>query len=155
LGIAIPQEYQPRHHRIRCQGHILNLATHAFLSVSEHDQIDDNETRTQQLKDWKKAGPLGKLHNLCVKIHASPQLLAKFKALSKGLTLPQDNATRWGSWFKLIERGLHLQKAVNQFYDIWLEGDDEGKLLQEDWETLKKACYTSSGIWTLSPDTHH
>jgi hypothetical protein len=49
-----------------------------------------------QLKDWKKAGPLGKLHNLCVNIHASPQLLAKFKSLSKGLTLPQDNATRWG-----------------------------------------------------------
>jgi hypothetical protein len=68
----------------------------------------------------------------CVKIHASPQLLAKFKTLSKGRTLPQDNATRWGSWFKLIERGLHLQKAVNQFYDIWLDGDDEGKLLQED-----------------------
>lgn len=94
----------------------------------------------QQLQHWKKAGPLGKLHNICVKIHASPQLQAKFKTLSKGLTLPQDNATRWGSWFKLIERGLRLQKPIDLFYDLWLEGDDEGKLLPEDWDMLHKAC---------------
>lgn len=54
--IAIPQEYQPRHHRIRCQGHILNLATNAFLSVSDVDQIDGDNTNMQQLKDWKKIG---------------------------------------------------------------------------------------------------
>ena len=100
------------------------------------------------MQDWKKAGPLGKLHNLCVKIHASPQLLAKFKTLSKGLTLPQDNATRWGSWYKLIERGLHLQKPIEQFYDLWLEGDDEGKLSLEDWDILKKARQTNSRLLT-------
>lgn len=104
------------------------------------------------MQGWKKAGPLGKLHNLCVKIHASPQLLAKFKAISKGLTLPQDNATRWGSWFKMIERGLHLQKAITQFHDLWLEGDDEGKLLQEDWDTLKKVRGSPGHL--LSPGTH-
>ena len=38
----------------------------------------------------------------------------------------------------MIERGLHLQKAINQFYDLWLEGDDEDRLLQEDWDTLQK-----------------
>jgi hypothetical protein len=136
--IAIPQEYQPRHHRIRCQGHILNLATNAFLSVSDIDQIDDDNTNMQQLKDWKRSGPLGKLHNLYVKIHTSPQLLAKFKTLSKGLTLPQDNSTRWNSWHKLVERGLYLQKAIDQFHDLWLEGDDETKLESEDWATLQK-----------------
>ena len=83
---------------------------------------------------------MGKLYNLCVKIYTSPQLLAKFKTLSKGLNLPQDNSTRWGSWFKLIERALHLQKAINQFYDLWLEGDEEYKLLPEDWDILTKVC---------------
>ena len=73
-----------------------------------------------------------------MKLHTSPQLLAKFKKLSKGLTLPQDNSTRWNSWHKLVERGLYLQKAISQFHDLWLEGDDETKLESEDWDTLQK-----------------
>ena len=86
-----------------------SVTTDTFLSVTDRDQIGDDDTSIYQLQDWKKSGPLGKLHNLlCVKIHVSPQLLAKFKTLSKGLTLLQDNATRWGSRFKLIERRLHL-----------------------------------------------
>jgi hypothetical protein len=52
----------------------------------------------------------------------------------------------------MIERGLHLQKAITQFHDLWLEGDDEGKLLQEDWDTLKKVR-GSPGL-LLSPSTH-
>ena len=95
-NIALPQEYNPCHYRIRCQGHILNLVASAFLQVTDPTQIDDN-TNITQLEKWRKSGPLGKLHNVCIKIHSSPQLLAKFKVLSKGLVIPRDNCTRWGS----------------------------------------------------------
>ena len=50
----------------------------------------------------------------------------------------------------MIERGLHLQKAITQFHDLWLEGDDEGKLLQEDWDTLKKVRGSPGLLLSLS-----
>jgi len=137
-NIALPQEYNPRHYRIRCQGHILNLVASAFLQVTDPTQIDDNNTNITQLEEWRKSGPLGKLHNVCVKIHSSPQLLAKFKVLSKGLILPRDNCTRWGSWHKMIERGLALKGAVIQFQELWLESPDIERLQAEDWNTLQK-----------------
>jgi hypothetical protein len=135
--IALPQEYNPRHYRIRCQGHILNLVANAFLQVTDPTQIDNN-TNITQLEEWRKTGPLGKLHDVCVKIHSSPQLLAKFKVLSKGRILPRDNCTRWGSWYKLIERGLALKGAVTQFQELWLESPDIERLHAEDWDTLEK-----------------
>lgn len=136
---ALPQEYNPRHYRIRCQGHILNLVANAFLQVTDPNQIDNNnDVNITQLEQWRKQGPLGKLHNLCVKIHSSPQLLAKFKVLSKGYVLPMDNCTRWGSWHKLIERGLALQGAITQFQELWLEPNDTEILQVEDWDTIQK-----------------
>lgn len=138
-NIALPQEYNPRHYRIRCQGHILNLVANAFLQVTDPNQIDNsNNVNITQLEQWRKEGPLGKLHNLCVKIHSSPQLLAKFKVLSKGYILPMDNCTRWGSWHKLIERGLALQGAITQFQELWLEPNNTEILQVEDWDTIQK-----------------
>jgi hypothetical protein len=148
-NIALPQEYSPRHHRIRCQGHILNLVANAFLQVTDPNQIDDNNINITQLEEWRKTGPLGKLHNVCVKIHSSPQLLAKFKVLSKGRILPRDNCTRWGSWYKLIERGLALQGAVIQFQELWLDSNDAEKLQVEDWDTIQKVRTNSVNIVTM------
>jgi hypothetical protein len=70
----MPQEYNPRHHRIRCQGHILNLVASAFLQVTDLTQIDNNNTNITQLEEWRKTGPLGKLHNVCIKIHSEARL---------------------------------------------------------------------------------
>jgi hypothetical protein len=33
-------------------------------SVTDPNQIDDDDTNIQQLQDWKKAAPLGKVHKL-------------------------------------------------------------------------------------------
>jgi hypothetical protein len=58
ITIALPQEYNPRHYRIRCQGHILNLVASAFLQVTDVTQIDDNNTNITELEEWRKSGPL-------------------------------------------------------------------------------------------------
>ena len=95
MQLELPQEYNPRHNRIRCFGHIINLTVKAFLNVSDSDNLDDNTTITvEQIEIWRRKGPLGKLHNLAIKLRSSTQIYDKFKAISRGATLPQDNSTR-------------------------------------------------------------
>lgn len=147
LNIGLPSGFNPKHQRIRCQGHIINLAVDAFLSIKDKDLIDTTEDNRalitlEELQKWRKSGPLGRLHILTIKIHSSPQLLQKFKAISGGLTVPRDNSTRWLSWHKTIERGLQLREAIDRFYDLCIE-DDPDRLMEEDWKTLKKVSSDS------------
>jgi hypothetical protein len=89
--------YDAKHHRLRCNGHTINLAAHAFL----FPKAPPNEapTKNQVKKDmateytkpsdadilkWRKAGPLGKLHNIVVFIRCSPQRIQRFKEISRG-----------------------------------------------------------------------
>jgi hypothetical protein len=91
----------------------------------------------EQMATWRKTGPLGKLHNLAVKLRSSTQLHDKFKAISRGATIPQDNSTRWSSWYKMIERSCTLRKSIDQFYSTW-EENDQDKLTEEDWDIIEK-----------------
>ena len=100
------------HHRIRCSGHIVNLALQAFLYVKDEDainevvrqlQIDENSTidkklaqkmKEAQATEWREIGTLGKVHNLIVHIRASEARWNSFKVLC-GRSIPLDNNTRW------------------------------------------------------------
>ncbi len=78
-GIA----YDPRQHRLRCNGHIINLAVCAFLFEKHPDteRKPDGAIESQagpsiqELNTWRRLGPLGKLHNIIVYIMASIELL--------------------------------------------------------------------------------
>jgi len=94
-------------------------------------------TTLEELQKWRKSGPLGRLHIFTIKIHSSPQLLQKFKAISRGLTIPRDNSTHWLSWYKTIERSLQLCEAIDRFYNLYME-DDPDRLIEGDWKTLEK-----------------
>jgi hypothetical protein len=85
-------------------GHILNLAVHSFLFVTNSENLEDDELGTMEIKEqlkllgeWRKKGPLGKLHNFIVYLQTSPQRMHKFLALTKGKRLSRDNKTRWNS----------------------------------------------------------
>ncbi len=87
-GIA----YDPRQHRLRCNGHIINLAICAFL-FGKHQgaerqadgaiELQDGQS-IQELNIWRRLGLLGKLHNIIVYIMASPQRIQAFTELSGG-----------------------------------------------------------------------
>lgn len=140
-------EYDPVHHRVRCQGHIINLAADAFLSVTDPDNIDaDTQHTVEEIGSWRKFGPLGRLHNVAVKIHASPQLYHQFLAISRGKTLPKDNSTRWLSWAKTIARAIELRGPIDQFFDLVME-ETSDKLSEEDWVTLKIVSIPFSFIY--------
>ncbi|KAK3938082.1 ribonuclease H-like domain-containing protein [Diplogelasinospora grovesii] len=98
---------------IRCYGHILNLVGRAFLygedfesfeqesqAYETMDRIDDD------LRHWRKRGPVGKLHNLVRWVRSSPQRSEFFKATIK--------EAEDGSGISLSEQStLELQLLLN------------------------------------------
>ena len=110
------------HRRLRCLGHILNLAAKAIL-FGENSEVFEKDVVTAAifqdekaaLRHWRSKGALGKLHNAVAYIRVTPQrredFLAKARERAKESELTietetkdplipiQDNDTRWNSWF--------------------------------------------------------
>jgi DUF1680 family protein len=69
--------------RVRCFGHILNLAAKALFQVNDKkllktlvqgsDELETAQEEAALLTRWRKRGPVGKLHNTVQFIQASPQ----------------------------------------------------------------------------------
>jgi hypothetical protein len=64
---------QRQQRRLRCWGHILNLAAKAFLFGKNAEDFDEevlvHHTIAQEqaeLQRWRRCGPIGKLHNCVV-----------------------------------------------------------------------------------------
>jgi hypothetical protein len=137
-------KYDPKTHRLRCQGHILNLAANSFLFVTDNEDLEDDDERElckvtlKDIEEWRRKGPLGKLHNFIVFIQRSVQRLGKFLDLSRGHHLARDNCTRWNSWERMLTVALALRDAIEDYFDQW--EDDEcaaDKLTDEEWVTLE------------------
>ena len=90
--LGLPYDYDATEHRVRCLGHILNLAVQDFLCVSDIEHTEG--ASLNDISTDRCFGVLGKLHNLATVFSRDPQKLQRFKAISNGLTLPRDNSTR-------------------------------------------------------------
>ncbi len=109
-GIA----YDPRQHRLRCNGHIINLTVCEFLfgkyPDAEKQANGAIESRAgpsiQELNTRRRLGPLGKLYNIIVHIMASPQRILAFTQQSGGHMPWRDNKTRWNSWYMMLDWSL-------------------------------------------------
>ena len=146
--------------RLRCWGHILNLAAKAFLFGQDPDafeieaEMNQNLSREEEdLKLWRKRGSVGKLHNVVVFGRRSPQRRELFESISlanddgtnqsSNLMITQDNETRWNSTYLMITRALHLKREIEVFIDRCQLSPDpkkrvpkEDHLQPEDWRIL-------------------
>ena len=139
-------KYDVKTHRLRCQGHIINLAVNSFLFVTDSDNPEsDDETDNnnkykvslEEIEQWRRKGPLGKMHNFVVFIQASVQREQLFWEYSHRLQLVRDNNTWWNSWYNMLERALDLKDAIIQYSEDY--PDDLYKLdilTEEEWETI-------------------
>jgi hypothetical protein len=67
-------EWDAEHHRLRCNGHIINLAAQAFLFPENDEGAFAAENNAdilvlpteEEVVAWRNKGPLGKLHNIVV-----------------------------------------------------------------------------------------
>lgn len=89
------------------------------------------------MNNWRKKGPLGKLHNIVVYIQRSPQRMASFLVLSQGKRLARDNKTRWNSWYHMIHQALLLRPAVDVYCAQTGQDLTADLLTNEDWLTLQ------------------
>jgi len=74
--------------RLRCLGHVINLAAKAFLYGKEADafekDIESFKEKSDLLKEltlWRKRGPIGKLHNIVIFICRTPQRRERFASI--------------------------------------------------------------------------
>ena len=114
----------------------------AFLfgkDVDDYEYPEDTqkEVSDTQLDQWRKLGPLGKLHNIVTWIMRSPQRTQAFKAKSDGLIPRRDNGTRWNSWFYMLDWAI--QKIKQPIITTIMEEPDLSKdlLNAEDWSILQ------------------
>ncbi|OBS17536.1 hypothetical protein FPOA_26348 [Fusarium poae] len=144
IGKALGFEGKTR--RLRCFGHILNLAVKALLfghnSEAFEDDIQGNEALDAKSHElWRRKGPVGKLHNLIFWIHRSDSLTNLLRSLQltvysksddlvvrakKPLDVIIDVVTRWLSTLYMIRRALLLKDFLE---DLWYEQKSE-------WEGL-------------------
>ena len=78
------------HRRLRCLGHIINLAAKSFFFGANSDifekEIDRAQLEEEQVERdlWRKRGPVGKLHNVVQYIRDSPQRREEFEDIVRG-----------------------------------------------------------------------
>jgi hypothetical protein len=152
--------------RIRCYGHILNLVGRAFLYGEDFESFEQEsqgyeamDRINENLRHWRKRGPVGKLHNIVKWVRSSPQRSEFFRATIKesddgsGIFLSEqstlelqlllNNETRWNSTFLMIQRALRKQSDIQTFLARNLDEADpqrripvEDHLDMEDWRLL-------------------
>jgi hypothetical protein len=134
--------------RLRCLGHIINLAAQAFLfgqnvEAFENDDWDDLETA---YKLWKTAGPVALVKYLMVFIRGSDQRRQTFKRFQESevtLQALNNNKTRWNSTYNMLRRALLLREAINLFCIQYIrlgELETEAMIDDETWSLLQRIC---------------
>lgn len=134
-------DYNPHQHRLRCLGHVINLSAQAFLFGKAVDDYEyPGETYVspsdEQLKQWRRLGPLGKLHNINIYIMGSTQRVQHFKAISGGVMPHRDNATRWNSWYEMLDWAIRKTKPAILQLTSEEEALSKDQLSADDWKTL-------------------
>jgi hypothetical protein len=136
--LAFEYGFNKEWHRLRCMGHIINLVAQMLLFGKDPDgfaeDLDDVvDDVVKQIEQWRKAGPIGKLHNIMVWIGESPEQLRQFynhqrsEYIAAGdldadtkpvYDLVVANDTRWNSNKAEIERGVKLQNAIDSIVGV-------------------------------------
>jgi len=154
----------PVHDRLRCFGHVINLVVKGFLwgdniaSIESQEEDEHHlspEEEVRQLKEWRKKGPRGKLHNIITYIHRTPQRLDQFTNVlhssypGESIVLPiLGNVTRWSSDYESLKRALRIKAAISSFIATAIGANRNGErgandralinddLSDDDWSIL-------------------
>lgn len=141
-------------------GHVLNLVVKVFLYGKKSVQLLSSEEKKNVEKEnldmerWWKVGSLGKLHNITVWIHGSPQRREAFCQsvntilgnATQARTLILGNVTLWTGDYNGLERALKLRHAIDfHVHQIIREAPigkpiaiEKDQLNSIDWVTLQQ-----------------
>lgn len=137
--LATQYAIDPKQRHVLCMGHVINLVAQQVLFGSDIDAFEPELVTTSEqleLQQWRKKGPIGKLHNLVKYITHSSNRQDRFHEVQRDQPVPlqsqkdsakdsydliKDNRTRWNSWFDAAERALDLKQSIDDFVDQELE----------------------------------
>ena len=168
----------PTERRLRCMGHILNLAAKSLLFESDAEafecettELSDNDAAIErEFQHWRQAGSIGKIHNLVAFIHCSPQRKEAFCSIQLNVLkwphsiLPHtDNATRWNSVFLMLNDVLNFREPIELYLPrccTFKTMDKKDKqqfklerhcmLTDDDWEELIHLHALLYDFWELT-----
>lgn len=140
LKAGIPYNVDQR--RLRCNGQIINLAVQGFLfgrAVDDHDYPEKMAVSPTEIQptQWRKLGPLGKLHNITVWIGENTQRIQAFKQRCGGFMPHRYNKTGMNYWYHML--GWTSKKKIkNAIMALSNEEADlaDDVLTAKEWETL-------------------
>jgi hypothetical protein len=154
LARQLPQtDWQPEEQRLRCVGHIINIAIQAFffakdsealeLAVTESQRsgvsIDDELCNLSEKDDtggWLRTPPLQKIISFCTSLRRSDRLYGGFRGIAgKVIRAPCD--TRWNSYLFTLEDALHCKTAYTTFAceNLALE---QYQLTASEWQLVEE-----------------
>jgi hypothetical protein len=147
LDIEYKIKWKADHWRIRCIGHIINLAVQAFLFANVIEMVElesyDEQDRAGQLIDieerkikFRLMGPLGQGHNIVIHIRGSASRTEEFRVLA-GRMIPLDNRTRWNSWYEMLTVLLDKREQVEKYVQNHEDDLEEDVLSFQDWKKLR------------------
>ena len=162
--------FDPVERRIRCNGHIINLAAQAFLfgqdnraeaeaeAINNINELSRAEKRgddqIQTAEQWRKLGVLGKLHNINMDIRSSTTRYQAF-VKSAGRSIPRDNKTRWNSWYQQLHVALkpEVRKAILEYQDSYYLDVKADVIDLEAWNELKEMHDLLQPFYDVTQDT--
>src|SRR5579871_5529360 len=121
--------------RLRCAGHILNLAARQIIHGKNPEAFEQEAENPKHLVDelnlWRKKGPIGKIHNITVYIMRTSQRRQQFHKFQKDelhtmqpeksiseqqhYDLIEDVDTRWNSIYSMCNRAVQLRNPIDAF----------------------------------------
>jgi len=93
----------------------------------------------EEMRKWRRIGPLGKAHNIALHTRKTPARIKRFRELSGGVLLKRDNSTRWNSWNNLLES--LLRQNVRNAIEIYIDENstlEDDRLERREWKLLEK-----------------
>ena len=159
--------HEEEHCRLRCLGHIINLAAQDFIFgqnsekwLREHAAIEDSADIEDLQRSWVSQGVIGHIQNLISLIRSSPQRRQAFRRITgtdpdpdkQNLMLIQNNTTRWNSTYKMLVRALELKNHIQVYVNSCrAKRDLKGRIADEaiqkhpqltenEWIMLQELC---------------
>jgi hypothetical protein len=125
--------FEPRHRRLRCGPHTLNLIGQMLIfgydAQAYNNNADEHKTETAYLREWRQNGPLGVLIDIInyIKTPQQHNLFADFQRRDSDTPLQavlepvKPVITRWNSFYDCFTRAVQLHLAVNAYAQFHIE----------------------------------
>jgi len=91
----------------------------------------------EEYAGWQGIQPLQKLHSLAVWLRNSAIHSDSWRK-DVGLSLGIDNATRWSSWYKVLDNAMKKKNQITQFLFNHDKELADAMLTSSDWDLLSK-----------------